>query len=454
MLLGTSLTFLERVPLVRAQVTGEVCLTEIASTACPAMGPVFNGPLSVPVTQLRVAVFIQGSDSLNGFDITLKSDHNTLKPAETDLTGTVLPGSVSIILDCVGGVNRTRSPCSSTDSADTLRLAAVGLGLATPSPTTGLLFTATYNITQTTASGVAIGFQTGCATSSVAGTSSVCVTISNGTVTPDSETVQSADFNNAAPPPWISISSSASMIGILAPGVSETATITTSGQNGWPGFSTDSIAFTHRETPGLSVVFPTSCGTSATCSAILGLSSMSEGAYTVTVFGEYSAYDPTESVNDHLVATVTVKIQVQAFTISISPANMSFASGSSISTTVNVGFGSGFAGTVLLATTLLPASGLTVSCSSSSVAASSPSSTCTFRSSTPGNYNVTITGTSGPFSHSANATVKVLSIVQPPTSPSGIFGLQPLQFLGIVVGVVVAGGLVFLFFRRRKLRPV
>ena len=181
---------------------------------------------------------------------------------------------------------------------------------------------------------------------------------------------------------------------------------------------------------------------------------MSEGAYTVTVFGEYSAYDPTESVNDHLVATVTVKIQVQAFTISISPANMSFASGSSISTTVNVGFGSGFAGTVLLAITLLPASGLTVSCSSSSVAASSPSSTCTFRSSTPGNYNVTITGTSGPFSHSANATVKVLSIVQPPTSPSGIFGLQPLQLLGIVVGVVVAGALVFLFFRRRKLRPV
>src|SRR5436309_13210308 len=101
------------------------------------MGPVFNGPLSVPVTQLRVAVFIQGSDSLNGFDITLKSDHNTLKAAETDVTGTVLPGSVSIIMDCVGGVNRTRSPCSRSDSADTLRLAAVGLGLAKHSAIAG-----------------------------------------------------------------------------------------------------------------------------------------------------------------------------------------------------------------------------------------------------------------------------------------------------------------------------
>jgi hypothetical protein len=93
-----------------------------------------------------------------------------------------------------------------------------------------------------------------------------------------------------------------------------------------------------------------------------------------------------------------------------------------------------------------------LNCSSSSVTASSPSSTCTFNSSTPGTYNVTITGTSSTFSHSANATVKVLPAVQLPPGPGGggVFGLQPLQLGGIVAGVAVAAILVFLFFRRRK----
>jgi hypothetical protein len=454
LLFGSSLIFLGRAPLLHGQVTGEVCLAEIGSTKCPAAGPVFNGPLSVPATQLRVAVFINSSDSLNGFDITLKTDHNILQPSDTDLTGTILPGSPILLSKCIGGVNRTVAPCPSYDTADTLQLAAVALGPGTLSPTTGLLFTAVYNITQTTAGNIPIGLQTGCSTSSVADPNNICVTISSGTsLTPVPEKVQVAGFNNASPPPWISISSSSSTIGVLVPGISGTATITTSGQNGWPNpFNPDSITFTHRETPGLSVSFPSNCGLTATCSRNLSVSSASEGNYSVTILGEYTTYDSAASVDDRLVAAITLQVKVQAFTISLSPTNITFDSGTFKSIVVNVNIVAGFTGTVVLAASLKPAIGLTLNCSSSSVTASSPSSTCTFNSSTPGTYNVTITGTSSTFSHSANATVKVLPAVQLPPGPGGggVFGLQPLQLGGIVAGVAVAAILVFLFFRRRK----
>ena len=451
MLFGSSFIFLGQVPQVHAQITGEICLAEIGSAKCPATGPVFNGPVSVPATQLKIAVFINSSAGLNGFDITLLSDHNFLKPADADLTGTILPGSPTLLSKCIGGVNRTVAPCPSYDTADTLQLAAVGgLAQSTVAPTTGLLFTATYNISQTATAPISIGFQTGCSTSSVAGPTKVCATITNGVIIPDPETVQSASFNNASPPPWISISSNANTIGPLAPGTSSTATIKTSGQNGWPsGFSPDSITFSHQETPGLLVVFPTSCSP-AICSVTLRVSSTSEGNYSVTILGEYSTYDPNPGVYDNLVATITLHVQVQAFAISLSGTNISFVSGSTNSTTVNLSFGAGFTGTVSLATSISPTIGLTASCSSLSITVGSPSSTCSFQSSTPGNYNVTITATSGSFSHSANSTVRVLPVTQTTPGPSGVFGLQPLQLWGIISGAAVAAVVAFLFFRRRR----
>ena len=456
LLLGTYFVFLPGSPNVRAaQPIGIVCLAEISSSKCPSAGPVFNGPVSIPPTQLKVAVFINSSDSLNGFEIILKSDHTILKPADADVTGTVLLGSATVVLKCVGGVNETSSPCSPSDNADTLHMVAFGgFGLVTSSPTTGLLFTAVYNVSGTTGTTAPLGFQTGCSVSSV-GSSSVCVAIVNGLPPPNSvdpETVQSASFDNAAPPSWVSISSSMNMIGPLTPGVHGTTTITTTGQTGWPGINLDSISFTHRETTGLSVIFPTSCGSTATCSAVLDITAASEGFYSVTVFGEYSTYDPNTGINNRLVATLTLAVQVDAFTIQLSPLNMSFVSGSSQSATVTIVFGSGFTGPVQLTTSVSPTGELTVSCSANSLTPSSTSSICTLHSSTPKKYDLTITGASGSFSHSANATVNVLPLAFPPPNQTGIFGLQPVQFWGLVGAILVASLLSFLFFRRRGKR--
>src|SRR5205807_356953 len=81
---------------------------------------------------------------------------------------------------------------------DTLHLvatSALGSGI-TATPTTGLLFTAIYNVTGAT-SGITLGFQTGCINTSVSG--GICVTVANGTPIPVPETVQTATFSNSAP---------------------------------------------------------------------------------------------------------------------------------------------------------------------------------------------------------------------------------------------------------------
>jgi hypothetical protein len=52
---------------------GIVCIVSSSTTSCPATPAILAGTQG---TQLRVSVFIQGSSSLNGFDITLLADHN------------------------------------------------------------------------------------------------------------------------------------------------------------------------------------------------------------------------------------------------------------------------------------------------------------------------------------------------------------------------------------------
>src|SRR5438094_4791538 len=77
----------------QAQLTGLVCLAPAGATACPAPPVTIGGLVGA---QLTVNVVIQGSDSINGFDITLKTDHTVLKPADAvaDTTSLLTGGSV------------------------------------------------------------------------------------------------------------------------------------------------------------------------------------------------------------------------------------------------------------------------------------------------------------------------------------------------------------------------
>src|SRR5207237_8649744 len=84
--------------------------------------------------------------------------------------------------------------CFARDGPDTLHIGAQGT-ISFP-PTTGLLFSATYNITGTTKN-TPIDFKTGCGSpTNPTSDTPVCVTITSGTPQPDPETTQSAGCRN------------------------------------------------------------------------------------------------------------------------------------------------------------------------------------------------------------------------------------------------------------------
>src|SRR6266480_4546500 len=82
--------------------------------------------------------------------------------------------------------------------------------------------------------------------------------------------------------------------------------------------------------------------------------------------------------------------------------------------TVTVTGQNGFTGTVSLSTTTSPSTGLTVNCTPTSLPGGSGTSNCALNSSTPGNYTVTVTGTSGPLNHQTTTIVSVQQQQSPP----------------------------------------
>ncbi len=103
---------------------------------------------------------------------------------------------------------------------------------------------------------------------------------------------------------------------------------------------------------------------------------------------------------------------------------VSFTSGSTATSNVIVTPENGFHSEVALTTTVSPNTGLLASLSPSSLIFGSGISTTTFSSSIPGEYSVTITGISGPLSHTATLTVTVTAVGTPDfgisASPSSV----------------------------------
>src|SRR6266849_9437179 len=101
--------------------TGVVCLGDPSTVAlnpsapCPVTTPTFTAPVTTTIaTQLKVGVYLSGSDPMNGFGITLLADHTILTPADADLTGSVLnqaspPGTPTVIVKCIGGILKAGS---------------------------------------------------------------------------------------------------------------------------------------------------------------------------------------------------------------------------------------------------------------------------------------------------------------------------------------------------------
>lgn len=168
------------IPNAHALTRGVVCVADPTSTSCPS-GPInLSGSIG---TQLAIAVNIQDSISINGFDIFVKSDPTVLHAMSVDLSNSVLGTSVITITDCIDfGPGCT----TAQNGIGIVEVAVVALGSITTAPTTGHLFSVNYNITKTVPS-IKVGFQTGCTGTSAS--PNFCVTVvDGGTVVP--ETIQ------------------------------------------------------------------------------------------------------------------------------------------------------------------------------------------------------------------------------------------------------------------------
>ena len=168
------------VPQAHAQTPGVVCISDPASTSCPSSPIVLSATSG---TQFSVAVNVQGSESINGFNIFVKADVNVMHAVSVDLSNSVLGNNVFAAIDCI---DFGPGCITAQNGVGVVQVAMVALGSATTAPTTGRLFRITYNVTQT-AQNIKVGFQTGCANTGTL--PNYCVTaVYGGTVIP--ETVQ------------------------------------------------------------------------------------------------------------------------------------------------------------------------------------------------------------------------------------------------------------------------
>ena len=328
---------------------GTVCLVDtsaVSSLAPP--GPCTSGPYTFDApfpsspqtgaTQIRVGVYINGSGALGGFTVILNATHTVLKAAGVDFTGSVLQsgsGPPQIFAECLDLILVKGPACNGADGLDTLGLSA-GVALGAPNtlaPTTGLLFTAIFNVTGTAPSGgVPISFQQNsqfCATSSTtqagqAGNYCVFVSQPPGN-TPIAEFVQTGTvFNNNACAttcsiPWVAVGSNATQVNVIqgaASGLS--VSITATPENGWAGLSTDSITFTAVTTPssftaptfvgGVDTCSPGGTGTPA-CPVTIAINTATAGTYSVTIYGTYVAFD-ANTITETLVGTESIIVNV------------------------------------------------------------------------------------------------------------------------------------------------
>lgn len=95
------------------------------------------------------------------------------------------------------------------------------------------------------------------------------------------------------------------------------------------------------------------------------------------------------------------------FSLTATPSSVAFDAGASATSSVQATPSNKFNGTIALTTSVTP-SGVTVSCSPTTIAANG-NATCTMSSSTAGSYTVTVTGTSGSLVHRATVAVTVIA---------------------------------------------
>src|SRR6266480_4112246 len=328
-----------------AHAAGTVCFNDPASFStsapCAPAGTALNGPApsaaltnAIPAgsvmgtNQIRVGVYLSGPDLINGFDITVLADRTVLRPAAVDFSNTILASPTSIVVECLDGALVTGPTCLSSDVPGTIHLSLSGAAGVLSTASTGLVFTAIYNITAKSAATIPIAFQTGCGSvGSPTSDPPLCVTITNGGSGPVSESVGTIGFNNSVDPNWVAISTpSPTSYSFNVGAASPVASISATAENGYPGLvGTDSVSFTSIQSAGLTISFTgavTSCATGGLTCSVSASFGGAAGTYFVTFFGNYVySNDTILGPDGTLDGTVSLVVNIQDVQWSINGAN-------------------------------------------------------------------------------------------------------------------------------------
>ncbi len=392
---------------------GLVCLADpsfaTSTNACPTPPVVFTGPNSAN-NQLKIAVNVNQSDIFLGFDITLRAAHTILKPAATDLTNSILNSGPLTNVKCIGGVLISAAgSCNPTlDTADTIHF-SVGQGVFVAG--TGLLFTATFNVTGQATGGIPVGFQFGCGSStvptSIGPAPNVCITLlTNGPITPAVETFQEASFSNR---PGFAISAVPASL-FLNRNSTQSASI---GLN-------SVLKFNGTVTMAVFKVLPSGLGASLSPASVklnVTTGGLNSTILTVDATGTLARQYLVNvtGTSGSTILYVLVLVNVADFGITAGPASLTLSLLSKGTSTITLISINGYAGKINIATTQKPTTGLSVSCNpatglqlNATQSKLIATSTCTFVPSTVGIYNINITGTDGVITHLVKLTVNVV----------------------------------------------
>ena len=390
-----------------ASASGKVCIASAGTTSCPTIPPVLSPGLNS--TQLRVAIVISNSTAINGFDITIRTNRTVLRPTAVDFSQTILAPPASIVVECLDGALVTGPTCLSTDVLGTIHLSLSGAAGVLSTASTGLLFTAIYNITGTTST-TPLAFQTGCSGTSVSG--GACVTVTNGGSVAVPESVQVASFSNIPGLPSFTLDANPTTLSIVQGHFGASEIIATSFNNftGLISLNTTVVPSGPSVTLGISSLLLPPNGMNTTALDVnLGVT-VATGNYDVTVFARSGALTALTVVR----VTVTGTTPPPDFQFSANPPSISFGQGTSGNTTLILTSIGGFSGTIMIGFTnitgntiglqekwitniVLPSGGISTSILLVTAAFNTPA----------GFVNLTLTATSGSTSHPVTVHLQI-----------------------------------------------